>query len=135
MNSDQTMIILKEHVDREMPIYNPQVTMRMYQCSYCTGGCCVPAKTEVHRCVKCNVVYTHLCQGCAVNKQATSLCFRCNRRQHVCLSRCNNGCIKDEPVLCKCGVRAVYRKVTKSNQNYGRFFYVCNTCNFFVWKR
>ena len=99
----------------------------MQQCSICTAGSSY-CSTEL--CMKCHTIKVHICQYCAP-LHTTSLCIACYKRPHVCLSKCNNGCIIKKP-KCRCKQGPIRFQVNKDNHNKDKWFWTCNPVISFV---
>ena len=99
----------------------------MHRCSMCTAAMdchidhpkCLNCENTVHMCGRCTTVLT---------------CVRCTKRPHVCLSKCLRVCLYKKAPACHCPTGPRRCQVQKDNQNKGRYFWTCKSCNLFEWE-
>ena len=75
------------------PVAAPVSTSAFWQCAVCTGASVMAAVCEPPKCTKCFLQEVRICERCSQEKQTVATCFACTTRPHVCLSKCNNGCV------------------------------------------
>ena len=95
----------------------------MYQCSFCTAGSGFTSVKPEQKCVTCNLVYVHICSRCNLENPTPSTCYLCTERPHICLSKCNSGCILRKRPECMCKNGPIRLQVKKNNKNHGRYFW------------
>ena len=116
---------------------NPNLGWFFWQCAFCTGASAQTPVTDPVKCTSCFLQDVHPCATCSQYK-VISTCFLCTERPHVCLSKCNNGCVTRERPACRCAKNVknalVRSQQGKSGSNFGRYFWYCGKCSFFKYE-
>ena len=107
----------------------------LLHCSHCTAASCSKPGDTLHQCSACANGVPYTCKQCVgSHEEGTPLCYLCNVRPHICLSKCLRGCIMRPVVYCACNLVPRRLRVGKKNDNFGRYFFTCNVCKFFQWE-